>query len=184
PLLRDGRLYGRGSVDDGYSGYAAVTALEAVRAAGGEHARAVILLETGEESGSPYLPAYLEHLSSRFGEVSLVICLDGGGGTDYERLWLTSSLRGGVTATVTVRVLEAGVHSGIAGGIVPSSYRIMRRLLDRVEDSATGEIRLPEMNVSIPSSGAPTPRPWPLSTRTRSSEASRSPRGWRRLRRI
>jgi acetylornithine deacetylase/succinyl-diaminopimelate desuccinylase-like protein len=150
PVLRDGRLYGRGSVDDGYSGYAAVTALEAVRAAGGGHARAVILLETGEGSGSPDLPAYLELLSGRLGDVNLVICLDGGGGTDYKRLWLTSSLRGGVNATVTVRVLEAGVHSGFAGGIVPSSFRVMRQLLDRLEDSATGEVRLPEMNVPVP----------------------------------
>jgi acetylornithine deacetylase/succinyl-diaminopimelate desuccinylase-like protein len=150
PVLRDGRLYGRGAADDGYSGYAAVTALEAVRAAGGSHARAVILLETGEESGSPDLPAYLDHLAGRLGHVSLVICLDAGGGPDYKRLWLTSSLRGGVMATVTVRVLQAGVHSGIASGIVPSSFRIMRQLLDRLEDSATGAIRLPEMNVPIP----------------------------------
>jgi acetylornithine deacetylase/succinyl-diaminopimelate desuccinylase-like protein len=148
-VRRDGRLYGRGSADDGYSGYAAVTALEAVRAAGGRHSRAVVLLETGEESGSQDLPAYLEHLADRLGEVSLVICLDSGG-SDYQRLWLTTSLRGMVMATVTVRVLETGVHSGIAGGIVPSSFRIMRQLLDRVEDSATGEVKLPEMNVPIP----------------------------------
>jgi acetylornithine deacetylase/succinyl-diaminopimelate desuccinylase-like protein len=150
PVLRNGRLYGRGAADDGYAGYAAITALEAVRAAGGEHRRAVIVLETGEESGSPGLPSYLEHLSDRLGDVRLVICLDSGGGTDYKRLWLTSSLRGMVMVTVTVRVLDAGVHSGIASGIVPSSFRIMRELLDRVEDSATGRIRLPEMNVLIP----------------------------------
>ena len=150
PVLRDGRLYGRGSADDGYSGYSAVTALEAVRAAGGEHPRAVVLLETGEESGSPDLPAYLEHLADRLGDVDLVICLDSGGGTDYKRLWLTSSLRGLVAATVTVRVLKTGLHSGIASGIVPSSFRIMRQLLDRLEDSATGEVKLPEMNVPIP----------------------------------
>ncbi|MGH3406828.1 MAG: M20/M25/M40 family metallo-hydrolase [Streptosporangiaceae bacterium] len=150
PVLRDGRLYGRGSADDGYSGYAAVSALEAVRAAGGEHGRAVILLETGEESGSPDLPAYLELLADRLGEVDLVVCLDAGGGPDYRRLWLTASLRGMVAATVTVRVLESGVHSGMASGIVPSSFRIMRQLLDRLEDSATGEILLREMNVQIP----------------------------------
>ncbi|MET8144525.1 M20/M25/M40 family metallo-hydrolase [Sphaerisporangium sp. NPDC005288] len=149
PVLRGDRLYGRGSVDDGYSGYAAVSALAAVRAAGGDHARAIVLLETGEESGSPDLPAYLEHLSGRLGEVSLVVCLDGGGG-DYERLWLTTSLRGVVQATLTVRVLETAAHSGIASGIVPSSFRVMRRLLDRVEDSETGEVTIPEMNVPIP----------------------------------
>jgi acetylornithine deacetylase/succinyl-diaminopimelate desuccinylase-like protein len=149
PVLRDGRLYGRGAVDDGYSGYAAVTALEAVAAAGGQHARAVLLLETGEESGSPDLPAYLEHLSGRLGDVTLVVCLDAGGG-DYQRLWLTSSLRGVVQATVTVRVLQSPQHSGLASGIVPSSFRIMRQLLDRLEDPATGEIRLGAMAVAIP----------------------------------
>lgn len=148
-VLRDGRLYGRGAVDDGYAGYAAITALEAARGAGGGHARAVVLLETGEESGSPDLPAYLEHLASRLGDVTLVVCLDGGGG-DYSRLWLTTSLRGLVSATVTVRVLPAPLHSGLASGIVPSSFRVMRQLLDRLEDSATGEIRLPAMNVPIP----------------------------------
>jgi acetylornithine deacetylase/succinyl-diaminopimelate desuccinylase-like protein len=149
PVLRDGRLYGRGAVDDGYSGYAATTALEAVGAAGGEHARAILLLETGEESGSPDLPAYLGHLAGRLGEVTLVVCLDGGGG-DYERLWLTNSLRGLVQATVTVHVLQAPQHSGLASGIVPSSFRIMRQLLDRLEDSASGQVRLGEMTVPIP----------------------------------
>lgn len=149
PVIRDGRLYGRGSADDGYSGYAALTALEAVRASGGEHARAVILLETGEESGSPDLPAYLDHLGDRLGAVALVVCLDGGGG-DYERLWLTSSLRGGLQATVTVRILEHGVHSGLGSGIVPSSFRIMRQLLDRLEDPVTGEVKVPEMVAPIP----------------------------------
>jgi acetylornithine deacetylase/succinyl-diaminopimelate desuccinylase-like protein len=150
PVVRDGRLYGRGAVDDGYSGYAAVTALEAVRAAGGKHGRTVILLETAEESGSPDLLRYLDHLAAPLGEVRLVICLDSGLGTDYKRLWLTSSLRGLVAATVTVRVLEADIHSGFASGIVPSSFRIMRELLDRVEDAATGQVTLPEMNVPIP----------------------------------
>ncbi|MGN9787030.1 M20/M25/M40 family metallo-hydrolase [Nonomuraea sp. ZG12] len=148
-VIRDDRLYGRGAADDGYSGYAATTALEAVRGAGGEHARAVLLLETGEESGSPDLPVYLEHLAGRLGEVSLVVCLDGGGG-DYERLWLTSSLRGAVQATVTVRVLETGVHSGLGSGVVPSSFRVMRLLLDRVEDPETGEVKVAEMVVPIP----------------------------------
>jgi len=148
-VFRDGRLYGRGAVDDGYAGYAATTALAAVHAAGGGHARAILLLETGEESGSPDLPAYMEHLAGRLGDVTFVVCLDGGG-ANYQRLWLTTSLRGVVQATVTVRVLEAPQHSGLASGIVPSSFRILRQLLDRLEDSATGEIRLGAMSVAIP----------------------------------
>ncbi|GAB3674940.1 M20/M25/M40 family metallo-hydrolase [Saccharopolyspora tripterygii] len=149
PVVRDGKLYGRGAADDGYAGYAAVTAIEAVRAHGGAHARCVVLLETGEESGSPDLPAYLEHLRDRLGAVSLVVCLDSGAG-DYQRMWLTNSLRGMVQLEVEVQVLDSGLHSGIASGIVPSSFRIIRQLLDRIEDSETGEILLPELNVDIP----------------------------------
>lgn len=149
PVMRDGRLYGRGAADDGYAGYAAAAALEAVRHAGGEHARAVVLLETGEESGSPDLPAYLDHLAGRLGDIRLVVCLDSGG-SDYERLWLTTSLRGLAQVTATVRVLESGQHSGLAGGAVPDSFRVSRALLDRVEDAATGELRLPELTVPIP----------------------------------
>jgi acetylornithine deacetylase/succinyl-diaminopimelate desuccinylase-like protein len=149
PVLRDGRLYGRGAADDGYSGYAATAAIEALRAAGGSHARCVVLLETSEESGSVDLPAYLEKYADKLGQVSLVVCLDSGG-QDYERLWLTTSLRGLVSTTVTVKVLASGQHSGMASGVVPSSFRIMRMLLDRLEDSATGEILLPEMHGEVP----------------------------------
>jgi acetylornithine deacetylase/succinyl-diaminopimelate desuccinylase-like protein len=149
PVVEDGRLYGRGSADDGYAGYAATTALEAIGAAGGAHARAVVLLETGEESGSPDLPAYLEHLTEKLGRVSFVVCLDSGG-NDYERMWLTTSLRGMVQVHVTVRVLDSAQHSGLASGVVPSSFRILRTLLDRIENSETGEIVLGELNVEIP----------------------------------
>ncbi|GLZ37489.1 M20/M25/M40 family metallo-hydrolase [Actinokineospora sp. NBRC 105648] len=149
PVLRDGKLYGRGSADDGYAGYAAAAAIEAVRAGGGAHSRCVVLLETGEESGSPDLPFYLDHLREQLGEVSLVICLDSGG-NDYERLWLTTSLRGLVSMDITVRVLRSGQHSGLASGVVPSSFRVLRRLLDRIEDAETGEIVVKELHVDIP----------------------------------
>jgi acetylornithine deacetylase/succinyl-diaminopimelate desuccinylase-like protein len=149
PVLRDGRLYGRGAVDDGYAAYAATAAIEAVHAAGGEYGRCVILLETSEESGSPDFAAYLEHLRPRLGDVTLVVCLDSGG-NDYDRLWFTTSLRGLVSVDVTVRVLEEAAHSGMASGIVPSSFRILRVLLDRIENAATGEVLIPEMNVEVP----------------------------------
>lgn len=149
PVVRDGRLYGRGAADDGYAGYASVAAIEAAVAGGGGHARCVLLLETGEESGSPDLPAYLEHLRPALGRVSLVVCLDSGA-LDYDRMWLTTSLRGLVQADMTVRVLDTGQHSGQASGIVADSFRVARALLDRLEDAATGEIRLPELQVTIP----------------------------------
>jgi acetylornithine deacetylase/succinyl-diaminopimelate desuccinylase-like protein len=149
PVRRGERLYGRGAADDGYAGYAATAAIEALRAAGGAHARCVLLAETGEESGSPDLPAYLEHLRPRLGDVSLVVCLDSGT-QDYQRMWLTTSLRGLAQATVTVRVLEGGQHSGQASGLVADSFRVLRSLADRLEDAATGEVALPEMHAPVP----------------------------------
>ncbi|MFI5610359.1 M20/M25/M40 family metallo-hydrolase [Amycolatopsis sp. NPDC051903] len=142
------RLYGRGAVDDGYAGYAAVAAVNAIRAAGGEHCRVVIILETAEESGSPGLRDYLSHFADRLGTVTLVICLDSGGG-DFERLWVTRSLRGMLQATLTVSLLAASVHSGFGSGVVPSSFRVLRLLLDRIEDPATGQILLPAMNALV-----------------------------------
>ncbi len=147
PVLRDGKLYGRGGADDGYALFAAVAALKALE--GRKRPRVVILIEFSEESGSPDLPAYLESHAHRIGRPKLVIALDSGCG-DYERLWSTTSLRGVVGCVVDVKVLEETTHSGIASGIVPSSMRIMRQLLDRIEDAATGEIRLPELKVEIP----------------------------------
>ncbi len=149
PVLEGDRLYGRGGADDGYAAFASLTAIEAVRAAGGAHTRCVVLIEASEESGSPDLPAYVEHLADRIGTPSLVLCLDSGC-IDYDHLWVTTSLRGLVGATVTVDVLTEGVHSGMASGIVSSSFRVLRRLLDRVEDATTGTILLPELHVAIP----------------------------------
>lgn len=147
PVLREGRLYGRGGADDGYALFAAVAALQAL--AGCRLPRVVILIEFSEESGSPDLPAYLEAHGHLIGRPDLVIALDSGAG-DYERLWSTTSLRGMVNAVVDVRVLTESAHSGMASGIVPSSLRILRRLLDRIEDPQTGEIRLPELRAAIP----------------------------------
>ncbi len=113
------------------------------------HARCVGLIETCEESGSYDLPAYLELLAPRMGAVDFVVGLDSGCG-DYERLWATTSLRGLAGGTLTVDVLTEGVHSGDASGIVPSSFRIARGLLDRLEDSATGRVLPPEFHAPIP----------------------------------
>jgi acetylornithine deacetylase/succinyl-diaminopimelate desuccinylase-like protein len=146
---RGDRLYGRGTADDGYAGFAAFSALEALAACEIGHGRCVVLLEGSEESGSCDLDAYLDVLAGRIGDPSLVVCLDSGAAS-YDRLWLTSSLRGNLVATLRVEVLEEGVHSGAAGGIVPSSFRILRQLLERVEHSATGEILLPELRSAVP----------------------------------
>jgi acetylornithine deacetylase/succinyl-diaminopimelate desuccinylase-like protein len=149
PLIEDGKLYGRGGADDGYAMFASLAALLALKDQGIAHARAVIVIEAGEESGSPDLPFYIEHLGARIGTPDLVVCLDSGCG-NYDQLWLTTSLRGNLIGNLTVRVLTEGVHSGAASGIVPSSFRILRSLLSRIEDEATGRMKLPALFVDIP----------------------------------
>ena len=149
PVIEDGKLYGRGAADDGYAIYAALTVIKALDAQGTPRPRCVGLIETCEESGSPDLPAYLELLAPRLGDVRLVAGLDSGCG-DYDRLWVTTSLRGLVGGKLTVEILDEGVHSGAASGIVPSSFRIARQLLDRIDDSKTGEVRLRELFATIP----------------------------------
>ena len=139
PVLRGDRLYGRGGADDGYSTFASLAALKVLQDQGIPHARCVVIIEGCEESGSGDLPHYIEHLRERIGTPSLVVCLDSGA-ADYERLWCTTSLRGMVIGNLHVGVLREGVHSGEASGIVPSSFRIIRTLLSRLEDEATGKI--------------------------------------------
>ncbi len=143
------RLYGRGGADDGYAIYAAITALMAVHDQGGAHPRCVGVIEACEESGSHDLPHYLEALAPRIGQVGLVVCLDSGAG-DYERLWLVNSLRGYCGGRLEVQVLDEGAHSGDAGGIVPSSFRVLRHVLDRLEDSATGRLLPAALHCEVP----------------------------------
>ncbi|MBK1711945.1 M20 family metallopeptidase [Rubrivivax gelatinosus] len=151
PKYEGGLLYGRGGADDGYAIYAAVTAIEALKAQGTAHPRCVGVIETCEESGSHDLPAYLDALKPRLGQVGLVVCLDSGAG-NYDQLWLTTSLRGMVSGVLKVEILTEGIHSGDASGLVPSSFRILRQVLDRLEDAKTGQL-LPEFfHCEVPAS--------------------------------
>src|ERR1043166_6187479 len=149
PRLEGDKLYGRGGADDGYAMFGALAALRGLREQGVPYARCVIVIEACDESGSYDLPYYVEHLSGRIGNPSLVVCLDSGCG-NYDQLWLTTSLRGIAAGTLTVRVLEEGVHSGDASGVVPSSFRILRQLLSRLEDEASGAIRPAALYAQVP----------------------------------
>src|SRR5690606_27787132 len=149
PKIVDGKLYGRGGADDGYAIYASIAAIQALKAQGVAHPRIVGLVETCEESGSTDLLPYIDALRSRLGDVGLVICLDSGAG-NYDQLWLTTSLRGMAAGVLKVEVLTEGVHSGDASGLVPSSFRIMRQVLDRLEDSATGRLLPPAFHCEVP----------------------------------
>jgi acetylornithine deacetylase/succinyl-diaminopimelate desuccinylase-like protein len=149
PKYEDGKLYGRGGADDGYAVYASIAAVQALKSQGVEHPRIVGLIETCEESGSYDLLPYVNALRARLGEVALVVCLDSGAG-NYEQLWLTTSLRGNAAGVLKVEVLTEGIHSGDASGLVPSSFRILRQLLDRLEDSQTGRLLPQSFHCEIP----------------------------------
>ena len=153
PVIQDGLLYGRGAADDGYAIYAALTVIQALDAQGTPRPRCVGIIETCEESGSPDLPAYLELLAPRLGDVTLVAGLDSGCG-NYDQLWVTTSLRGLAGGVLTVEVLTEGVHSGSASGLVPSSFRIARQLLNRIDDPATGQVLPAQFNAAIPAERA------------------------------
>lgn len=149
PVLRNDKLYGRGGADDGYACFASLTALMALQAQGVAHARCVVMIEACEESGSPDLPYYVDHLAERIGAPSLVVCLDSGAG-NYEQMWLTTSLRGNLAGELRVDILEEGVHSGAASGAVASSFRIANQLIARLEDRDSGRLIPDWLHVEIP----------------------------------
>jgi acetylornithine deacetylase/succinyl-diaminopimelate desuccinylase-like protein len=149
PTIRDGKLYGRGGADDGYATFGSLTAIRAMQEQGVPHAHCIVIIEGCEESGSFDLPYYIDLLEDRIGSPSLVVCLDAECG-NYDQLWCTTSLRGNLTGTLRADVLTEGVHSGSASGVVPSSFRILRKLLSRIEDEDSGRVTLDALHVEIP----------------------------------
>ena len=141
-------LFGRGSIDDGYGGYLCLASLKLLQESGIPHPKCSFLIETCEESGSFDLPPYLESLKDELGDPDMIVVMDSGG-PDYDHIWITESLRGLVSGTLSIKVSHEGIHSGTSGGSIPSSFRIARKILDRVEDSGTGEVLVPEMHVEI-----------------------------------
>jgi acetylornithine deacetylase/succinyl-diaminopimelate desuccinylase-like protein len=149
PVIKDGKLYGRGGADDGYATFGSLTAIRALQEQGIPHAHCVVLVEGCEESGSFDLPYYIDLLEDRIGSPDLVVCLDAECG-NYDQLWCTTSLRGNLTGTLRVDVLSEGVHSGTASGVVPSSFRTARQLISRVEDETSGQIKTQALHADIP----------------------------------
>ncbi len=148
PSIEGNCLYGRGAADDGYSFYCALTAIYALKNAGIKHGRITGLIETDEESGSADMAHWLNVIDKRCGHVCLIVVLDSTS-ADYDRFWVTTSFRGCVNFTLNVQVLNQGVHSGSASGIVPDSFRIARSLLERLEDAQTGVVADSRLNCPI-----------------------------------
>jgi acetylornithine deacetylase/succinyl-diaminopimelate desuccinylase-like protein len=149
PVIRDGKLYGRGAADDGYAIFSSLTAIAALKAQAVPLPRCLLMIEATEESGSIHLPAHLDALGPTIGEPSLVICLDAECG-NFEQLWTTTSLRGNLVGTLKVRVLTEGAHSGLASGIAATPFRLLAQLIARIENPATGELTLDALRADIP----------------------------------
>ena len=149
PVVRDGKLYGRGAADDGYAVFSSLTAIAVLQAQKVALPRCVLLIEACEESGSVDLPEHLDALGDSIGDPSLVVCLDAECG-NYDQLWCTTSLRGNVVGRLSIRVLTEGVHSGMATGIAPTPWRIAAQILARIENPVTGDLLLEELQVGIP----------------------------------
>ena len=149
PVIRDGKLYGRGGADDGYAAFSSLAAIVALKEQKVPLPRCVILIEASEESGSIHLPAHLRALGQTIGEPSLVICLDAEAG-NYEQVWCTTSLRGNVTGDLHIRMLNEGVHSGMGTGIAATPFRVAQQILARLESPITGDLLIDELQVSVP----------------------------------
>lgn len=149
PSIHDGRLYGRGASDDGPAVYVGLEAMLSLREQNCAHGHCHFVLESAEESGSPGIMDYIDKLSAELGDVTLIVCLDGGN-ADFEHMWTANSLRGLVAGTLTIDILKSGVHSGSGSGAVASGFRILRMLLSRVEDEQTGMPAAHCLNVMIP----------------------------------
>lgn len=148
PVLKGNLLYGRGGADDGYSPFSCMLGIANLQAQGLAHPRCALVLETEEESGSPNLVYLLNEAKEVIGEPDYMFCMDSFA-YDYDQLWVTSSLRGITIVDLTVEAAMGGYHSGEVGGIVPETFRITRELLNRVDNSATGEV-CGELNCPVP----------------------------------
>lgn len=149
PVIRGEFLHGRGGADDGYACFSTMLAIKNAQMQGVPHPRCALVLETEEESGSPSLIPLLKIAAEAIGDPDYMFCCDSGA-FNYEKLWLTSSLRGISLHDLTVQAGKGGYHSGEVGGVVPETFRVCRELLSRLDDTKTGRV-IDELHTEMPS---------------------------------
>lgn len=148
PVVEGERLYGRGGADDGYAFFSCTSIIKNLQKFKLDKHRIVLFFETDEESGSKDLVHFLKKSKDVIGSPKIAFCLDSGCG-DYERFFLTTTLRGCFFFSLKVSVSSEGVHSGVYSGVFPDSFRVARSILDQFEDSKTGNV-IPEFFVNVP----------------------------------
>ncbi len=138
PSERDGRLYGRGAADDKAG---VMTHVGALRALGGDLGVGVtVFIEGEEEIGSPFFGAFLHEYRELLRADVIVVADSDNWKADVPAL--TTTLRGLVDGTITVRTLDHAVHSGMYGGAVPDAMLATVRLLDSLWDD-DGSVAIP-----------------------------------------
>jgi acetylornithine deacetylase/succinyl-diaminopimelate desuccinylase-like protein len=130
PEVRNGRLYGRGAADDKCG---IVLHAAAMRAFGGAPPVNVkVIVEGEEEAGTEHLPFLID--GHRDLLAADVVCIADGGNWRTGIPALETSIRGVVDCTVTVRVLDLAVHSGVFGGAIPDALSALARILASLHD--------------------------------------------------
>ena len=145
PVIIDGHLYGRGSVDDGYASFSILTAIKACQDHNCPLPRICLIVEGAEESTDEDLNYYFNKLLPILGEnVIAFIPLDSGS-SDYNRLWITNSLRGFAEFNLNIQTLYQNSNYGPeASGRIAENLFVLRKSLENIMNTSTGEILIDE----------------------------------------
>lgn len=147
PERRDGRLFGRGVVDDKAGGLMHLAAVEAYLKTGAKLPVNVrFFIEGEEETGSDHLDEFLKKYQSQL--KADVMVLTDTANLDIGLPSITYRLRGLVDAIVEVRTLDHPVHSGMWGGPAPDALTALNRILSRLTD-AEGKIKIPDFEAGL-----------------------------------
>ena len=148
PVIQNGRLYGRGSADDGYASFSMLTAIKACQEHNCPLPRICLIFEGAEESTDEHLTYYFNKLLPIIGEnVIAFIPLDSGC-ADYDRLWITNSLRGVCDYEINIQTLDNNISFGPeASGRIAENLFILRKAIDAVMDTSTGDVKIEEFYV-------------------------------------
>jgi acetylornithine deacetylase/succinyl-diaminopimelate desuccinylase-like protein len=144
PAVRDGRLYARGSSDDKGNFLPVLHAACEMHAAGELPVNVRVLIEGEEEAGSEQV---MEWIAADERGAAAAIVFDSGMASE-ELPAITTACRGGVMVTVTVRVAERDLHSGLYGGVAPNAIHVLMRMLDAVVPGPGEELR-PELRAGV-----------------------------------
>jgi len=151
PTEREGRLYGRGTVDDKAGVMVHVAAIASfLKGTGSCPVNLKFLVEGEEEIGSDHLPMFLAKYKDRV--QADVIVLTDTSNFDTGITALTYQLRGVLHADVTVTALDHPLHSGMWGGPTPDPVMALCKIIARLSND-DGSIAIPGMydDVGVPS---------------------------------